>query len=75
VKGVDNQRLAFSITLEDKVQPDDHAQSIDGLTVTIPTACAKRRDGITMGYQELGGFTFHHPAHPNELRLHLLNLN
>ncbi|MBI5672132.1 MAG: hypothetical protein HZC50_02460 [Nitrospirae bacterium] len=68
-------RLAFSITLEDKVQPDDHGQSIDGRMVAIPTACAKRMDGITMDYQNPGGFKFHHTDHQDELRLHLLNLN
>lgn len=28
-------------------------------------------DDITMDYQELGGFTFHHAAHQNDLQLHL----
>ncbi len=68
-------RLAFSITLKDKVQSDDHGQSIDGRMVAIPTVCAKCMDDITMDYQEPGGFTFHHAAHQNDLQLHLLNLN
>ncbi len=75
VKDVDDQRLAFSITLEDKVQLDDQAQSIDGLTVAIPTASAMRMDGITMDYQNPGGFTFHHTTHQDELPLDLISLN
>jgi Fe-S cluster assembly iron-binding protein IscA len=75
VKDVDNQRLAFSIALEDKVQPDDQAQTIDGLTVAIPAASAMRMDGITMDYQEPTGFKFHHADHHDDLRINLINLN
>jgi Fe-S cluster assembly iron-binding protein IscA len=75
VKDVDEQRLAFSITLEDRVQPDDQAQTIDGLTVAVPAASAVRMDGITMDYQEPAGFKFHHADDPNDLRLDLINLN
>lgn len=60
VKDVDDQRLAFSSTLESRVQPDDQAQTFDGLTVAIPTASAMRMDGITRGYQDTGWFKFHH---------------
>ena len=43
--------------------------------VAIPNACAKRMAGITMDYQNPGGFKFHHTIHQDELWLHLLNLN
>ena len=75
VKDMDDQRLAFSITLEHQVQPDDQARTVDGLTVAIPAASAARMDGITMDYQEPGGFTFHHADHQDDLRLDLINLN
>jgi len=75
VKDVDEQRLAFSITLESRVQPDDQAQIIDGLTVAVPAAGALRMEDITMDYQKSGGFTFHHSDHQNDLRLDLINLN
>lgn len=75
VKDVDEQRLAFSITLESRVQPDDQAQTIDGLTVAVPAASALRMEGITMDYQKSGGFTFRHTDHQNDLRFDLINLN
>jgi Fe-S cluster assembly iron-binding protein IscA len=75
VKDVDEQRLAFSITLEHQVQSDDKAQTVDGLTVAIPFASAVRMEGITMDYQEPDGFKFHHADHQNDLRLDLINLN
>jgi Fe-S cluster assembly iron-binding protein IscA len=75
VKDVDDQRLAFSITLEDRVQPDDQAQTIDGLTVAVPTASAARMEGITMDYQDPGGFKFHHTNHQDEPPLDLIKLN
>lgn len=75
VKDVDEQRLAFSITLESRVQPDDQAQIIDGLTMAVPAASALRMEDITMDYQKSGGFTFHHSDHQNDLRLDLINLN
>jgi len=75
VKDVDDQRLAFSITLEDQVQPDDQARTIDGLTVAIPAASAARMDGITMDYQDPGGFKFHHTPHQDEPPLDLISLN
>jgi Fe-S cluster assembly iron-binding protein IscA len=75
VRDVDDQRLAFSITLECQVQQDDQAQTIDGVTVAIPTASVLRMEGITLDYQKSGGFTFHHADHQNDLRLDLINLN
>ena len=75
VKDLDEQRLSFSITLEDQAQPDDHAQTVDGVTVAIPSASAARMDGITMDYQEPDGFKFHHSDQQNDLQLNLINLN
>ncbi|MBH0202965.1 MAG: hypothetical protein HP496_11880 [Nitrospira sp.] len=75
VKDVDEQRLAFSITLEHQIQSDDKARTVDGLTVAIPSAGAMRMEGITMDYQEPGGFTFRHANHQNDFRLNLINLN
>ncbi len=75
VKDMDEQRLAFSITLEDRVQPDDEAHTVDGLTVAIPAVSAVRTAGITMDYQEQSGFKFQHADHQDDLRLDLINLN
>jgi len=75
VKDVDDHRLAFGITLEDKVQPDDEEQTVDGLTVAVPAASAARLDGITMDYEEPGGFKFHHAEPQEDFRLDLINLN
>jgi Fe-S cluster assembly iron-binding protein IscA len=60
VRDMDDRRLAFSITLEDQVQPEDQAQMIDGMTVAVPSASAARMDDITMDYLDTGGFEFHH---------------
>ena len=75
VKDVDEHRLTFNITLEDKVQPDDEAQAIDGLTVAVAGVSAARLDGITMDYKEPGGFKFHHAGPQEDFRLDLINLN
>jgi Fe-S cluster assembly iron-binding protein IscA len=75
VKDLDEQRLAFSITLEDRVQPEDHAQTVDGVTVAIPSASVTRMDGIIMDYQESGEFKFHHNDQQNDLRSNLISLN
>lgn len=60
VKDVDDRRLAFSITLVDRVQLEDQAQTIDGVTVAVPAVSAARMDGLTMDYQDPDGFKFHH---------------
>ena len=75
VKDLDDHRLTFNITLEDKVQPDDEVQTIDGLTIAVAGASAARLDGITMDYQEPGGFKFHHADPQDDFRLDLINLN
>ncbi len=75
VRDLDDQRLTFSITLEDEVRPDDNAQTVDGLTIAVAAASASRLDGITMDYQEPGGFKFHHAEPDGDFRLDLINLN
>ena len=75
VKDVDDRRLAFSITLEERVQPEDQAQTIDGLTVAVPAASAARMDGVTVDYQDPGGFQFHHTDPPDERRSDLIKLD
>jgi len=75
VKDLDDHRLAFNITLEDKVQPDDAVQTLDGVTIAVAGASAARLDGITMDYQEPGGFKFHHADPQEDFRLDLINLN
>lgn len=75
VKDLDDHRLAFNITLEEKVQPDDAVQTIDGLTVAVAGGSAARLDGITMDYLEPGGFKFHHADPQEEFRIDLINLN
>ena len=75
VKDLDEQRLSFSITLEDRVQPEDKVQIVDSLTVAVPNSSEARMEGITMDYQEPGGFKFHHSENPNDLRLNVISLN
>ena len=75
VSDLDDHRLTFSITLEDTVQPDDAAQTVDGLTIAVAGVSASRLDGITMDYQEPGGFKFHHAEPQGDFRLDLINLN
>ena len=69
VKDLDDHRLAFNITLEEKVQ------TIDGLTVAVAGGSAARLDGITMDYREPGGFKFHHADPQEDFRIDLINLN
>lgn len=75
VKDLDDHRLTFNLTLEDKVQPDDEVQAIDGLTVAVARDSVTRLDGITMDYQEPGGFKFHHADPQEDFRIDLINLN
>lgn len=75
VKDLDEHRLAFNITLEDKVQPDDVVQTIEGLTLAVAASSAARMDGITMDYQVPAGFKFHHAEPQEDFRLDLVNLN
>jgi Fe-S cluster assembly iron-binding protein IscA len=75
IKDLDEERLVFSITLEAEPQPDDEVQTCDGLTVAIAAASAPRMDGVMLDYAEPGGFTFRHPAPPDEDALRAINLN
>jgi Fe-S cluster assembly iron-binding protein IscA len=75
VRDLDEQRLSFNITLEDRVQSNDEVQVVDSLTVAIPAVSAPRMNGVTMDYQEPGGFTFHHSDQQNDSRLNLIKLN
>ena len=75
VKDLDEHRLTFNLTLEDKVQPEDHVQTVDGLTVAVAGGSAARLDGITMDYREPGGFKFHHADPQEDFRIDLINLN
>ncbi|HWG95713.1 MAG TPA: iron-sulfur cluster biosynthesis family protein [Nitrospira sp.] len=75
VRDLDEQRLSFSITLEDRVQSNDEVQIVDSLTVAIPSASALRMNGITMDYQEPDGFKFHHSDQQNDPLLNIISLN
>jgi Fe-S cluster assembly iron-binding protein IscA len=75
VTDLDDHRLAFNITLEEQVQPDDEAQTIDGLTVAVAGASAARLDGVTMDYQDQDGFKFHHADQQDSFRINFINLN
>jgi Fe-S cluster assembly iron-binding protein IscA len=75
LQDLDDERLAFSITLEDSTQPDDEVQQIDGLTVAVDGRSAPRMDGITLDYLEPGGFKFLHPHQHDGISLDLINLN
>lgn len=75
VKDLDEQRLSFSITLEDRVQSDEEVQIVDSLTVAIPKASAVRMDGITMDYEDPDGFKFHHSDQQHDPLLNIISLN
>jgi iron-sulfur cluster assembly protein len=75
VKDLDDHRLTFNITLEDKAQPDDEVQTVQGVTVAVASGSAARLEGITMDYQDPGGFKFHHAGPQEDFRLDLINLN
>lgn len=62
VKDLDDHRLTFSITLEDRGRRDDETQTVDGLTMAVVGSSAARLDGVTLDYRELDGFIFHHAA-------------
>ena len=72
---LDEHRLVFSLTLEDRTQPDDAVREIDGVTVAVEAKSVARTDGVTMDYREGHGFTFQHPDPQDALRLDLFNLN
>jgi Fe-S cluster assembly iron-binding protein IscA len=61
LKDINDERLMFSITLEDRLRSDDLVQDCEGLTVAISGESAQRLDGVTVDYQEPDGFSFQHP--------------
>jgi Fe-S cluster assembly iron-binding protein IscA len=61
LRDISDQRLMFSITLEDRLRSDDLVQDCEGLTVAISAESAQRLDGVTVDYQDPGGFSFQHP--------------
>ena len=78
VQDQDERKITFSITLEDKVQVDDEVQEMNGLTVALDVQSAPRMNGVTLDYQESGGFSFIHPkaeGHHDEFPLNPINLN
>lgn len=75
VRDLNEQRLSFSITLEDRAQPNDEVQIVDGLTMAIPIAGAANMNEIVMDYQEPDGFKFQHGDHQNDPRLNVISLN
>ncbi len=75
VRDLDEARLSYNITLEDKIQPDDEVQEMQGLTVAVEGQSAPRMQGITLDYQEPKGFTFIHPEQDAAPKLDVFNLN
>lgn len=61
VKNRDDGRLLFRIVLVSTPEEEDEVQDHDGLTVAIEAKSARRMDGVTLDYQEPGGFKFYHP--------------
>ena len=75
VRDLDEAQLSYSITLEDKIEPDDEVQDVQGLTVGVEGQSAPRMQGITMDYQEPTGFKFIHPEQEGKPKLDVFNLN
>lgn len=74
VKNRDDGRLLFRIVLVSTPEEEDEVQDHDGLTVAIEAKSARRMDGVTLDYQEPGGFKFHHPE-SKEPGIRLIPLN
>jgi Fe-S cluster assembly iron-binding protein IscA len=75
VRDLDEARLSYNITLEDKIQPDDEVQEVKGLTVAVEGRSAPRMQGITLDYQEPDGFKFIHPEQEEDPKLDVFNWN
>lgn len=69
----DDKTLIFSITLEESVTQEDSVLDIEGLIIAIDGAYAQRLEGVTVDYDENGGFRFHHPEPPDSFKLHLIH--
>ena len=72
VKDLDEHRLTFNLTLEDKVQPDDEVQAIP---VDVAVAGDSARVGVAPWITEPGGFKFHSCRATGNFRLDPINLN
>jgi Fe-S cluster assembly iron-binding protein IscA len=75
VKDLDHARIAFSITLESEPHADDQVQNLDGMQIAVEGRSAARLDGITIDYEEPGGFRFLHPENADQDTLGVINLN
>jgi Fe-S cluster assembly iron-binding protein IscA len=74
VKNRDDGHLLFRIVLVSIPGEEDEVQDYNGLTVAIEAKSARRMDGVTLDYQEPGGFKFHHPE-PKDPGIRLIPLN
>jgi Fe-S cluster assembly iron-binding protein IscA len=72
IRDRDDNALIFSITLEDAVTQEDSVLDIEGLIIAIDSSCAQRMEGVTVDYEELAGFRFHHPEPPDPFKLNLI---
>jgi Fe-S cluster assembly iron-binding protein IscA len=61
LKDLDEHRLAVNITLESSPHGDDEVYTHGELTVAIEANSAMRMDGMTIDYQDPGGFLILHP--------------
>ncbi len=75
VRDLDEARLSFNITLEDKFQPNDEVQEVEGLTVAVEGQSVPRLQGVTLDYQEPNGFKFTHPEQEEDRKFDVFNLN
>ena len=77
VRDRDEHTLTFRISLEDKTQPDDDVQDIQGLTLAVEGTSVARMDGLTIDYQESQGFKFRHPEPDDQgpIKIDFFNMN
>ena len=61
LKDLDEHRLAVHIALESSPHSDDEVYTHGELTVAVEANGATRMDGMTIDYQDLGGFLILHP--------------
>ena len=66
LKDLNEHQMVFSITLENRIEPDDVVQDCEGLTIAVSAGSAARMDEITLDYRERGGFSFQHPTQEKE---------
>ena len=72
---LNDEKLVFSITLEDRIGPDDIVRECEGLTVAVSGDSAPRMEGVTLDYREPRGFLFLHPPEEESDLLGKLSLN